>query len=100
VVRGFWRVIHGSCMDDSRALELGVFTLILIVYLASRCLFLLWFLFGCGIDYGPSAFCDRSHFFLLEVLQVLISLSVTFCSSRLVVFVSFLVTNHEWNQWP
>ena len=88
-------------MDDSRALELGVFTLVLIVYLASLLLGVLVCVpVDCGIDYGPSAFCDRSQFFLLEVLQILISLSVTFCSSRLVVFVSFLVMDHGWNQWP
>ena len=79
-------MIHGSCMDDSRALELGVFTLVLIVYLASLLLGVLVCVpVDCGIDYGPSAFCDRSQFFLLEVLQILISLikcHVLFFASR------------------
>jgi hypothetical protein len=75
-VRGFWK-FH---VEDSRV-ELLVWCvflfgfLSLIVYLASRCSDLLWFSFGCGIDYGlilGRIAIEASFFFtkLLEVLSV------------------------------
>jgi hypothetical protein len=62
---GFGGLNHGFHVEDNRALDFGMFLLLVIVYLASRFLVLLGSL-GYGIDYGFDPYCDRSQLFLLN----------------------------------